>query len=85
MEWGSNLQELAVSAVGIGLRLVDLLYFLLEWEFFCGTAGAMANEIGIPFAGVHVPCGGLVVWPVKYGYNLLESVLRFVSQLYQTW
>ena len=33
MEWGSNLQELAVSAVGIGLRPVDLLYFLLEWVF----------------------------------------------------
>ena len=26
--------------------------------FFCGTAGAMANEIGIPFAGVQVLCGG---------------------------
>ena len=33
MEWGSNLQELAVSAVGIGLRPVDLLYVLLEWDF----------------------------------------------------
>ena len=22
---------------------------------------------------------GLVVWPVKYGYSLLESVLHFVS------
>ena len=27
-------------------------------RFFCGTAGAMANEIGIPFAGVQVLCGG---------------------------
>ena len=26
--------------------------------FFCGTAGAMATEIGIPFAGVQVLCGG---------------------------
>ena len=26
--------------------------------FFCGTAGAMANEISIPFAGVQVMCGG---------------------------
>ena len=26
--------------------------------FFCGTASAMANEIGIPFAGVQVLCGG---------------------------
>ena len=51
--------------------------------FFCGTAGAMANDIGIPFAGVHVLCGGLVVWPVKYGYSLLESVLRLVSLVVQ--
>ena len=50
MEWGSNLQELAVSVVGIGLRPVDLLYFLLEWDF--------SVEIGIPFAGVQVLCGG---------------------------
>ena len=26
--------------------------------FFCGTAGAMETEIGIPFAGVQVLCGG---------------------------
>ena len=26
--------------------------------FFCGTAGAMANEIGIHFARVQVLCGG---------------------------
>ena len=51
--------------------------------FFYGTAGAMANEIGIPFAGVQVLCGGLVVWPVRYGYSLLESVLRFVSLVVQ--
>ena len=25
--------------------------------FFCGTAGAMVNEISIPFAGVQVLCG----------------------------
>ena len=25
--------------------------------FFCGTAGAMATEIGIPFDGVQVLCG----------------------------
>ena len=37
---------------------MDLLYFLLEWDFFCGTTGAMATEIGIPFAGVQVLCGG---------------------------
>ena len=58
MEWGSNLQELAVSAVGIGLRPVDLLYFFAGVGFFCGTAGAMATEIGIPFAGVQVLFGG---------------------------
>ena len=34
--------------------------------FFCGTAGAMATEIGIPFAGVQSCVVGLVVWPVKY-------------------
>ena len=49
MEWGSNLQELAVSALAICFARVG---------FFCGTAGAMANEIGIPFAGVQVLCGG---------------------------
>ena len=37
---------------------MDLLYFLLEVGFFCGTAGAMATEIDIPFAGVQVLCGG---------------------------
>mgnify|MGYP005838636915 CR=1 FL=1 len=26
--------------------------------YFCGTVGAMATEIGIPFAGVWVLCGG---------------------------
>ena len=42
---------------GIGLRPVDLLYFLLEWDFSV-VHGAMANEIGIPFTGVQVLCGG---------------------------
>ena len=51
--------------------------------FFCGTAGAMANEIGIPFAECRSCVVGLVVWPVKYGYSLLESVLRFVSLVVQ--
>ena len=37
---------------------MDLLYFLPEWDFFCGMAGAMVTEIGIPFAGVQVLCGG---------------------------
>ena len=51
--------------------------------FFCGTPGAMATEIGIPFAGVQVLCGGASVWPVKYDYSLLESVLPFVSLVVQ--
>ena len=51
--------------------------------FFCGTAGAMTNEIGIPFAGVQVLCGGASGVLVKYGYSLLESVLRFVSLVVQ--
>ena len=50
--------------------------------FFCGTVGPMATEIGIPFAGVSCVVG-LVVWPVKYGYSLLESVLHFVSRVVQ--
>ena len=57
MEWGSNLQELAVSTVGIGLWPVDLLYFLLEWDF-SWYSWCYENEIGIPFAGVQVLCGG---------------------------
>ena len=65
----SSADGLAVLFAGVG--------------FFCGTAGAMANEIDIPFAGVQVRCGGLVVWPVKYGYSLLESVLCFVSLVVQ--
>ena len=51
--------------------------------FFCGTAGAMTTEIGMPFVGCRSCVVGLVVWPVKYGYNLLESVLRFVSLVVQ--
>ena len=57
MEWGSNLQELAVSAVGIGLRPVDLMYFLLEWDFSVVRL-VLWQLIGIPFAGVQVLCGG---------------------------
>ena len=52
--------------------------------FFCGTAGAMAIEIGIFLLLECRSCVvGLVVWPVKYGYSLLESVLRFVSLVVQ--
>ena len=57
MEWGSNLQELAVSAVGIGLRPVDLLYFLLEWDFSVVQLVVWKMN-GIPFARVQVLCGG---------------------------
>ena len=58
MKWGSNLQELAVSAVGIGLRPVDLLYFLLEWDFSMVRLVLWQMKSVIPFAGVQVLCGG---------------------------
>ena len=51
--------------------------------FFCGTAGAMANEIVYLLLECRSYVVGLVVWPVKYGYNLLELVLRFVSLVVQ--
>ena len=51
--------------------------------FFCGTAGAMATEIGIPLLECSSCVVGIVVWPVKYGYSLLVSVLRFVSLVVQ--
>ena len=51
--------------------------------FFYGMAGAMATEIGIPLLECRSCVVGLVVWPVKYGFNLLESVLRFVSLVVQ--
>ena len=43
----SSVDGLAVLFAGVG--------------FFRGTAGAMAIEISIPFAGVQVLCGGAVV------------------------
>ena len=61
--WGSNLQELAVSAVGIGLRPVDLLYFLVEWDF------SMVRLVLWQLKSAHLllECRscvvGLVVWP----------------------
>ena len=51
--------------------------------FFCGTAGAMANESVYLLLECRSCVVGLVVWPVKYGYSLLESVLRFVSLVVQ--
>ena len=47
--------------------------------FFCGTAGAMATESAYLLLEFRSCVVALVVWPVKYGYSLLESVLRFVS------
>ena len=86
MKWGSNLQELAVSAVGIGLRPVDLLYFLPEWDFFYGTTSAMANEIGIPFAGVQVLCGGASgvaseVWVQSAGVSPMFCVIGCTTNI----
>ena len=51
--------------------------------FFCGTAGAMANESVYLLLECRSYVVGLVVWPVKYGYSLLESVLRLVSLVVQ--
>ena len=51
--------------------------------FFCGMAGAMATEIGILLLECRSCVVRLVVWPVKYGYSLLESVLRLVSLVVQ--
>ena len=65
----SSAGGLAVLFVGVG--------------FFYGTTGAMATEIGIPLLECRSCVVGLVVWPVKYGYSLLESVLRFVSLVVQ--
>ena len=62
---------------------MDLLYFFAGVGFFCGTTGAMETEIGILFLECRSFVVGLVVWPVKYGYSLLELVLRFVSLVVQ--
>ena len=75
MERGSNLQDRS-SAGGLAILFVGV-------GFFCGTTGAMANEIGIPFAGVQVLCGAASGVAMKYGYSLLESVLRLVSLVVQ--
>ena len=58
MEWGSNLQELAVSAVGIGLGMVDLLYFLLEWHFSMVRLVLWKMKSLYLLLGVQVLCGG---------------------------
>ena len=57
MEWGSNLQELSVYAVGIGLRPVGLLYFLLEWDFSVVQL-VLWQMKSVYFARVQVLCGG---------------------------
>ena len=51
--------------------------------FFCGTAGAMEMKSVYLLLECRSCVVGLVVWPVKYGYSLLESVLRFVSLVVQ--
>ena len=67
MEWGSNLQELAVSAVGIGLRPVDLLYFLLEWDFSVVRLVLWQLKSVYLLLECRSCVVGLVAWPVKYG------------------
>ena len=74
MEWGSNLQELAVSEVGIGLRPVDLLYFLLEWDFSVVQLVLWQMKLVYLFAGVQVLCGGASgvsseVWVQSAGFG----------------
>src|SRR4051812_21644139 len=83
MEWGSNLQELVVFAVGIDLRPVDLLYFLLEWDFFVVQLVLWQMKSVYLLLECRSCVVGQVVWPVNYGYSLLESVLRFVSLVVQ--
>ena len=50
------------SAGGLAVLFAGVGFFRslahLKLEFFYGTAGAMATEIVIPFAGVQVLCGG---------------------------
>ena len=82
MEWGSNLQELAVSAVGIGLRPVDLLYFLLEWDFSVVQLVLWQMKSVYLLLECRSCVVGLVVLPVKYGYSLLESAYVLCHWLY---
>ena len=54
--------------------------------FFYGTAGAMANEIGIPFAGVQVLCGGASgvaseVWLQFVGVGPMFCVTGCISNI----
>ena len=51
--------------------------------FFCGTASARQLKSAYLLLECRSCVVGLVVWPVKYGYSLLESVLRFVSLVVQ--
>ena len=51
--------------------------------FFYGTAGAKQLKSAYLLLECRSCVVGLVVWPVKYGYSLLESVLRFVSLVVQ--
>ena len=54
--------------------------------FFCGTVGAMANEIGISFAGVQVLCGGASgvaseVWVQSAGVGPMFCVTGCTSNI----
>ena len=51
--------------------------------FFYGMASAMQLKSAYLLLECRSCVVGLVVWPVKYGYSLLESVLRFVSLVVQ--
>ena len=62
---------------------MDLLYFLLEWDFTMVRLVFLATEIGIPFAGVQVLCDGASGVVSEVWYSLLESALRFVSLVVQ--
>ena len=67
----------------IGLRLVDLLHFLLEWDFSVVQLVLWQMKSVFLLLECMSCVAGLVVWPVKYGYSLLESVLRFVLLVVQ--
>ena len=51
--------------------------------FFCGTTGAMEMKSVYLLLECRSCVVGLVLWPVKYVYSLLELVLRFVSLVVQ--
>ena len=62
---------------------MDLLYFLLEWDFSVVRLVLWQMKSVIPFAGVQVLCGGASGVASEVWDSLLESVLRFVSLIVQ--